>query len=345
MLDFIKQLRYNLSAIKQIVINFKENIFMEQNKKKTSSVNTVIIEGYLKENTLENKMVVNKTDQKQREAISGALTIALSHEEDYKIRFMVYKYSASGAENRTYKALEKLLPENTTSIATIMKSNPNATFEAASQIATKVWARGQFELFDRVNDKNEMVSSVTFKGLNAGVKNEASKTPFELKAQFEIDGYFERIQDEKEKGEETGRVIVTLSIPDYFFETCYPIDFICSSDKAIESIRTYERGQSGYFVGTLVNTKKQVVEKRATTKFMDGSEQNNDRTTFSFVNERVIEKMTYPFEEESSDYISPEDIKAFKVNREKKLTELEQKGPSEAPATNNSKNENKKFFI
>lgn len=300
---------------------------MEQAKKNVkTATNTVEIEGYLKENTLERKTETNK-EHMPREVISGSLTLALSAEEEYRMRFYTARYSANGSENKLFTALEKILPDKTTSIATILKNNPAATFESASTIATKMWMRGQFELYDRINDKKDLVSSVTVKGMNAGVKTEASKTPFTLKATFEIDGYIEAVRDEKNKGEETGRVIATLILPDYYNKVCYPIDFICASQSAIAGIRTYERGQSGYFVGNLVNTRKEEVEKRATIKFMDGTEQNNDKKVYTFVNERIIEKMTYPHEEGSKDYIEPADVKEMKVNREVKLTQLDQNSP------------------
>lgn len=291
---------------------------MVEAKKKTNA-NVVEVEGYLKENTLAE--TVTKT---HKAAIMGTLTIALSDKEDYRLRFMAMKTNSSGEENPAYKALARLLPEKTVTIATLLKANPQATFEEVRIQATPVWARGSFELYDRKNEKGEVISSVTLRGQTAGMKTAQSKTPFALKATFKVDGIVMSKQEEKVGDASTGRTIVKLMIPDHFREVGMPMDFVCEGDIANSSIENlYERGDSGQFAGRLFNSREEQIITNKTVTYTDGSSDETTRVVTVFTNERRVTKVTNPFMEEEAPYISPQVMNQYLTNREAKLEELE----------------------
>lgn len=294
-----------------------------ENKK--SNLNIVSIEGYLKENTLQRFVTRGGKD-----AISGALTVALDESQDYRMRFMACRYNANGGENRLYGVLSSLLPESTVSIATLLKSNPEMSFEQAKLQCSKVWMRGQFEAYDHKDSRGEVQTSITIRGMNAGFKTGESKTPFTLKASFEVEGYVDNIKPEKANGEETGRVTVTLAMPDYYNETVIPIDFICETKEVVSYIDQYQKGDTGHFVGEVRNIKQETVVPGGKTQFMDGTTLSKDRVTYSFVNERIISNMTYPYQDGKN--IPDDVIRQYKLNRAARLEQMDEE-PTEKRAS------------
>lgn len=311
----------------------------EQTVKKTAA-NSVEIEGFLKENMLQRNV-----SQDGRDYISGYICLALSEEEDYRIRFLAFRTNSNGSENRHYATLEALLPTRTTSIATLLKSNEGATFNEVKWSSTKVWARAQFDSFDKKDVQNNIHSTITLRGITAGIKEEHSKNPFTTKAKFNVEGYVESIKPEKNSlNDETGRMIVNLIIPDYYTNIALPIDFICESPNAVESIGGYHKGDSGRFVGSLRNARQEIKIKGETIKYMDGSEEDTSRITYSFVNERIIEKMIYPYTEDNAKYISFETIKEMMANRQDKLDNLSISPDKSVSAAKPSSSNNYKGF-
>lgn len=284
--------------------------------------NTVIIEGYLKENGLQ-----VLTTRSGKEAIAGTITIALDEREEYRVRLFAQVSWNNGSANPNFERFEALLPANTTSIATILKANPNAPFDGAIKAATKVWVRASFEVYDR-KDKNGIIhSNVVLQGQSAGLKTSSPDNPFVPSAKFDIDGYVEAKKDEVVNNEPTGRKIVSLLLPDYWGDTVYPIDFVCETPSAVNSLDYYEVGSSGRFVGKLKNFSRARVIKGEVVTFLDGTVEDSSRTVYDFVNEREIERMTAPYEPEMAKYISPEDVKRMKATREAALEELEVAAP------------------
>lgn len=291
---------------------------VEKSKAKKSSTNIVELEGYLKENNLSKGVSSSGKDY-----ISGSLVIAISEEEEFRIRFMAMKIGATGEVNKIYSTLEALLPDHTTSIATLLNSQEGATFTEVKRASTRVWARGQFDSFDKKDVKNQIHSAITLRGLSAGIKDERSKTDFAPKAKFDIEAYIDAIKPEKTKeGEETGRIVISTYIPDFYSDVAFPAEFICESQSAVSSINAYHKGDTGRFVGFLRNAKKEHIIKGETIEFMDGTQEDKSRVTYSFANERIIEKMTYPYMEDNSKYISNAEIKTLLSNRASKLEEL-----------------------
>lgn len=279
-----------------------------------NSLNTVSLEGYLKETNLQMKVVNG------REAITGSITISVAENEDYRIRFFNYKTTSTGEDSANYLALRELMSDQAMSIATILKADGRLTFSQAALQATQVWARGRFGVYDRKDERGEVHTFITLEGIRAGVKNNASRHPFAPEATFDIEAY---VLSKSPENVEDGRVTVSLAIPDWYRETAVPVSFICEDESSVQCIASYERGMSGRFVGRLKNFRKE--EQKAAGKvvrFMDGSV-SETRPTYSFVEERIIDKMTYPYEEGDEKYIDGETMKNLLANREMALSTLE----------------------
>lgn len=288
---------------------------MTEIKNKTCR-NSVFIEGYLKENNLQR--IVTRTG---KEAISGAVVIATDENQDYRIRFFVCKTNANGNANHNYDLLEEILPSATISIATLLKNTPDMSFEQAKLQASRIWCRGQFECYDKKDSRGEIQTFVTLRGMGAGFKTSSSRTPFEIRATFDIEGFIENIKNEKDaEGQETDRVIVSMLIPDFYNEVVIPIDFICENAETKNYMNHYQKGDTGRFVGRLRNLRKEIEVKRPSTQFMNGEVQDESYFTYSFVNERIIDNVTYPYEEERG--FDAETIKTYRINRETILESL-----------------------
>lgn len=179
-------------------------------------VNKVTIEGYLRENNLE--LVRDKTGE---EVIRGSLIIAIDDVRSCRVQFYVNKYKALRAgettkqENKSFAKLVEVLPGNTMSVASLMKDNASMDFETAKLSATKMWAFASLQEYLRKDEKGEVISSTTIRGISAGVKTESENHPFEPHATFEVEMYIESKRPEMKDGEETGRIVLVGLVPEY----------------------------------------------------------------------------------------------------------------------------------
>lgn len=288
--------------------------------------NTIEIEGYLKENTL----AVRQTKD-GREAIYGTLVVALNEKEEYRINCIACRLSKTGKELFLYKKLEAVLPAYTTSMATALQSGVSISFEGAAAQATRICVTAKFETNDRRDEAGHLISSIRLNCTNAYIKTDKSRTLFTPRAYFDVEGYVDALRPELDSDkEETGNILVDLSIPDYFRETVTPVTFICKSESARKCIDNYyQKGSCGRFVGHLKSVREETLVKGEAVEYLDGTVEQKTRTTATFINERVIEKMVAPYEEESNKYISAEEIRFFKANRETMLQNL----PTAKPAS------------
>jgi len=291
---------------------------METTIKKTA-VNSVMLEGYLKETTLELKRTASG-----RDSIQGQIIVAVSDTEDYRARFISMKTNAQGMPVKNYDTLCGFLPNNVISISSLLQANPSSKFDTVKDQATKIYIYGSFETYDKKDERGVITTTVTIRGQKCGIKSE--QKPFNPHARFEVNGYVDGIKDEREKnsGEPTGRKLLNLLVPDYFNEVVYPIDFICENEVSINSINNYSRGDSGFFVGSLKNIKEEEVVSTTTRQMASGGDYTKNKKAYSFINERIIDDMeSSPFSLENSEYISAEEVKKFSANRVSKLEALE----------------------
>lgn len=286
---------------------------------KRDNHNEVVIEGYLKETTLQ----VTKKDGIN--VISGTITVSHNPNTDYRLRFYVTEFAKSDTNQsnplQSYKMLSGLLPNVSTSIASLLKSNPNAKFDDVKGAATAVWARGSFDVYDRKDENGTIHTSLSLRGMRAGVKSAASGH-FELKAGFEIDGIVEKVYPEVNKeGQETGRTIIKLSSVDNYNKVSFPIELVAETPNARQEATMWQVGESGCFFGVLRSTQEETVDASSSIQMRDGTVETKKVTRW--VNERIMERSSMAFtESQVTRYISPELIKEYKINREKKLAEL-----------------------
>lgn len=307
-------------------------------KEKISARNFVTIEGYLKANELQ-KEVVTGNDGSARTVISGSITVAINENEDYRIRFYAGQYWPSGSENIDYGPIENFLPDKTTTIASLLQANPGATFEEVKRHATPTYVQARFGVYDRKDEAGNISTIINIEGRKPYARTPQSRNPFIPKAVFSIEGQVERKGPEidKETKEESGRVKMTVALPDTYRETLIPIEIFCESDSAVQQSKLYNRGDYGRFDGTLHNVRIETVQKGAVTQFADGTQEKESRTITTFVNERKLEKVTYPYKSDDAKFIAPDVIKGYRANREAALEELQptqRKSASTAPTPN-----------
>lgn len=179
------------------------------------SKSPVVIEGYLKENTLKKGV---KQDTREP-IISGSLTLACEDNNEFKIFFYAKKYKnkqpgeTTPAVNKVYTNLAELTDEVTTSFAKILKINPNATFNSVKSEITAVTVYGNIEENFFVNRDGDVASTVRVRGSMAFKKE--NTVGFVPKAKFSVKAFVERVYRQKvDDGEETN-VFVQALIPSY----------------------------------------------------------------------------------------------------------------------------------
>lgn len=183
---------------------------LEEKKVEKRFSNIVNVSGYLRENNLE---LVK--DKEGNPVISGSFTIAVTEDESHKMRVYLKQPADMKVEKdaKRWDAMKALLPTNTISIASYLKSNPTADFAVASSMSTKVWAVGSMEEYVRKENGKEL-STTTLRVIRAGVRT-ASDKPFNPGASFQVDVYIESMNPEIVDEQETGRVILVGLVPLY----------------------------------------------------------------------------------------------------------------------------------
>ena len=241
--------------------------------------NFFLVEGFLKENNLE--LVSDKNND---QVIRGSLIIAVSENDAHRIQFYVNKKMKNGEENEVFSDLLKLLPANTVSVASYLKSTPTANFANAANAASKIWATGRLEEFASKDESNKETSMVTLKGRTAGLKTLTDRHPFDPKAMFDIDVYIEKKIPEIVNGAETGRYLITGLVPVYD-GSMHRIDFVTDHGQASEYVNdNYNVTQTANFNGTM----KSIVTVTTNEPTVGGWGTQRDQTTTTFVRERVI---------------------------------------------------------
>ena len=296
--------------------------------------NKVQIEGYLRENNLE--LIRN---DKQEEVIRGSLVVALDNVRSCRAQFYVSRFNTlkpgetTRQESKAYGRLVELLPGNTISISSLMKDQAAMTFDVAKESATKVWIIGALQEYIRKDEKGEVISSTTIKGLSAGIKTESDKHPFTQKAEFEVEMYIEGKRPEMKDGEETGRIVLTGLIPEYD-DSVSRIEFVTELGDATDYIEeNYNVGQTVKVYGDVINTYVRVEKESGGHTFGRTLEPQYETT---FTSERQIFGGTAtPLDEDDENALKKAEIKAALALRQQKIDNMPAK--DDAPKTVNPK--------
>lgn len=313
----------------------------KEKKKKTSRANTVKVVGYLKENNLE-----EITNSRGDRVVRGTLILATDKINSHKVQYYVAETTSAGEKSKDFESMHDLLPENTITIASFLKENPDADFDTAANAASKIWTIARFEEF--ASRSGERVRSIpTLKGFRAGFAK-AEKAPFTTCAEFEVDIYINDMSDEVadgENGEKTGRVLIEGLIPRYD-KSVDKIDFVAvTEDGVAEYIRkNYKIGDTVRINGDVVNlSERQVVESDDDDSAHFGRASSSaPQYETKFIHERrVCGGSKKPLSEDDSAYISTELVKDGLANREIKMAENGAKAAAKAQATPNDTEEAK----
>ena len=296
--------------------------------------NKVQIEGYLRENNLE--LIRN---DKQEEVIRGSLVVALDNVRSCRAQFYVSRFNTlkpgetTRQESKAYSRLVELLPGNTISISSLMKDQAAMTFDVAKESATKVWIIGALQEYIRKDEKGEVISSTTIKGLTAGIKTESDKHPFTQKAEFEVEMYIEGKRPEMKDGEETGRIVLTGLIPEYDASVSR-IEFVTELGDATDYIEeNYNVGQTVKVYGDVINTYVRVEKEGGGHTFGRTLEPQYETT---FTSERQIFGGTAtPLDEDDENALKKAEIKAALALRQQKIDNMPAK--DDAPKAVNPK--------
>ena len=296
--------------------------------------NKVQIEGYLRENNLE--LIRN---DKQEEVIRGSLVVALDNVRSCRAQFYVSRFNTlkpgetTRQESKAYSRLVELLPGNTISISSLMKDQAAMTFDVAKESATKVWIIGALQEYIRKDEKGEVISSTTIKGLSAGIKTESDKHPFTQKAEFEVEMYIEGKRPEMKDGEETGRIVLTGLIPEYD-DSVSRIEFVTELGDATDYIEeNYNVGQTVKVYGDVINTYVRVEKEGGGHTFGRTIEPQYETT---FTSERQIFGGTAtPLDEDDENALKKAEIKAALALRQQKIDNMPAK--DDAPKAANPK--------
>lgn len=296
--------------------------------------NKVQIEGYLRENNLE--LIRN---DKQEEVIRGSLVVALDNVRSCRAQFYVSRFNTlkpgetTRQESKAYSRLVELLPGNTISISSLMKDQAAMTFDVAKESATKVWIIGALQEYIRKDEKGEVISSTTIKGLTAGIKTESDKHPFTQKAEFEVEMYIEGKRPEMKDGEETGRIVLTGLIPEYD-DSVSRIEFVTELGDATDYIEeNYNVGQTVKVYGDVINTYVRVEKEGGGHTFGRTLEPQYETT---FTSERQIFGGTAtPLDEDDENALKKAEIKAALALRQQKIDNMPAK--DDAPKAVNPK--------
>lgn len=283
--------------------------------------NKVQIEGYLRENNLE--LIRN---DKQEEVIRGSLVVALDNVRSCRAQFYVSRFNTlkpgetTRQESKAYGRLVELLPGNTISISSLMKDQAAMTFDVAKESATKVWIIGALQEYIRKDEKGEVISSTTIKGLSAGIKTESDKHPFTQKAEFEVEMYIEGKRPEMKDGEETGRIVLTGLIPEYD-DSVSRIEFVTELGDATDYIEeNYNVGQTVKVYGDVINTYVRVEKESGGHTFGRTLEPQYETT---FTSERQIFGGTAtPLDEDDENALKKAEIKAALALRQQKIDNM-----------------------
>ena len=292
-------------------------------EKKVTKTNTVKIVGYLKENNLE-QIVNSRGDQ----VIRGSVIIATDALSSHKVQFYVAEKTANGEDSKDYASLLKLLPDNTITVASFLKENPEADFNMAANAASKIWAMARFDEYaTRTGERTR--SLITLKGFRAGFSK--ADAPFTPCAEFDVDIFINKMTDEEdENGKKTGRVIIEGLIPKYD-GSVDKLDFIAVSENNIANYIS-----KNYNVYDTVNIKGDVVsiQSRKMVAGSDNSEffgrgASTPQYETTFVRERrIMGGSKTPIHQGEEGSVSLEAVKNGLAAREVKMTANGEKASS-----------------
>jgi hypothetical protein len=276
--------------------------------------NQVKIEGLLSEKNLE-EVNVHRGDGTD-DAIRGSLSIETTPNSVHQVRLFTFKHKKDGGENKVFNSLKTVMDEYK-AIA-----DDGIGRENADKVRV---TRGQLGINDYVGQDGALRSFPQISTNFVNRVTESDKTPYEPKATFDVEGFVKAIRHETKDEEETGRIFVTVVIPEFGAKVA-PIEFVVNEDLAGDFEDLYSVGTSGEFQGDVVNYSEAVE-----TLEKGGIGKPKKKITYNVKRELVITWASEPFEDDNAKFYNTDTIKKALLERDTYLEGL--KGSS----SNNSK--------
>lgn len=277
------------------------------------SKNEVTLEGKLLEiDSFEGK------SKDGREYLSATLTVETGESEQVDVKMFTMKETKDGKENGIYKSLRTVVDEYKSVDKVGREEADNVRVEAS----TGKYSNGTVGLNDYVGGDGKLRS---FPEISATFINrvDGEVTP---QAKFAVEVVVDRVIDELNKEEEeTGRVILHGYIALYGGKVI-PFEFKVDPDGSDYVRDNYEKGDTVYVYGDIINKSEKVV-----TKIEAAFGKDKEEVKYNVVREFVITGGSEPYEEEQN----PFDLDAIakglterEVYLEGLVTEHEKKGKS-----------------
>lgn len=301
---------------------------MPENKQPRVKTNEVTISGYLKENNL-----VVQYSPKGGSAIKGKIIIAVDELNSILVNFYISDKQWSGEPSKDYEKILNLLPEHTRSIAGYLSENSGATFAEAIKAADKVWVRGSFDEFTRLDEDGKEAVSISVKAFSARIVKESTET-FKPYTDFKVRTYIDEMTDELDASNKpTGRILITGLIPKKS-GVMVKIPFVApATDGIAELIKAkYAVGNTVDIEGNLVNVKETIEEEATVDTGYFGSYSKKQHFT-KIINERVITGGCAPLTEGMEGAISKTEVKIGLAKRKEKIEDNTSRSNSRSSGT------------
>lgn len=178
--------------------------------------NEVIGAGYLQEIDL----VYSKTENNV--VIKGNVTMAVDEKRAFKLPIYARKKTKDGKDSKTFEYFSKLIEEKSTinSIVNIIKETGKDK-KGALDSARKIFFRGSVDPYGFMDEEGNAVFLVNSKrGLGVTVRvmgdfEPSEENPFEPGIKFSCELFINSIKNEKIDDKDTGRGIMTATLPLY----------------------------------------------------------------------------------------------------------------------------------
>lgn len=271
--------------------------------------NKIEIEGLLLE-----KDVRTGKSAAGKEFMSVKLQVETKPNEQHTVELFAMKLKANGEENGIYKSLE--------TVANEYKAVKDVGREEADYVTTST---GKIQLNDYVGGDGQLRS---FPQISATFINRVENREPEPKATFKVEAVVDRVVEEIDKPteEETGRAILHTYIALYNGKVI-PFEFKVNKDGASYVIDNYEKGDTVYIYGDIINKSEKHVKK-----IEAAFGQDTEEVTYNYIREFQVVGGSESYEEDNVNRYDTELIKKALVVRENYLEELKNKKDSQAPS-------------
>lgn len=277
-------------------------------------VNKVVIEGYLRENNLEAKRTDSGDD-----VVSGSVIVAL--DEHNSIRTQIYvrkqKRDAQGnvvGENAQYAKLVKMLPQYTSTIATALSSNKDLTFNAAAEVASKVYVIGTLQEYIRGNAPEAYDYSI--RAFSFGFKTIDAAHPFNPHSTFDVECMVKAVQVDPEGN--NVKIIGVVPEP-YSSQGASILKFVVNEPTLVDqAANLYAPQMTARIAGYLVNSYSVVKKEAAPMAFGTGIEGTTETV---FTHELIVTGGAYPVDSDNPTAFQIDEMRDLLAKREVAVAE------------------------